>query len=348
MNANRYSFARFKLKSLIMLNRGIGRVEELKRVKNRKLFKSALRWDTYQIVPRDTTYMKGVRFYGIIKINESTLAVGDTDYNIKLWNFIDKKFVLTMKGHSEGVKQIVKLNASHIASASYDSTVKIWNIKDGRCEATLIEHKPHERGSIKITKLNKKQLVICADELQLWDWETQNCVFKRCLLGYRFPRFKTHTLEFVFSVIKTNTTQIAISCIYYEIQIWDFKTNKTCTRIRKPDDIDDPHTGLIKLNNSTIASINGKLICVWDLEKENCVLKIREEHNIRSIIALSENQILSLGVLGLVQIHNLQENTIERSFQLDTREVYFTCMRLNKYQLMLHTRKHCFTIIDIY
>lgn len=70
-----------------------------------------------------------------------TLAAGDMDNNVKLWNTVTCKVTMTLHGHTGTVYSVAfSPNEKTLASGSEDHTVKLWDVATGKNPATLDGH----------------------------------------------------------------------------------------------------------------------------------------------------------------------------------------------------------------
>lgn len=84
-------------------------------------------------------------FNGVLSIAFSpdgkTIASGNANCEIHLWQLADQQRLLTLQGHTNWVRKIAfSPNGKMLASASEDSTVKVWDLTSGKCLHTLSEH----------------------------------------------------------------------------------------------------------------------------------------------------------------------------------------------------------------
>jgi WD40 repeat protein len=71
---------------------------------------------------------------------EDTIASGESDYLIKIWNITTCLLRMSLRGHTQALHSIVNLKNDHLASASRDKTIKIWNHQNGLLLETLRDH----------------------------------------------------------------------------------------------------------------------------------------------------------------------------------------------------------------
>ncbi|MCA6091055.1 WD40 repeat domain-containing protein [Streptomyces sp. SCA3-4] len=70
-----------------------------------------------------------------------TLAIGDADGTVSLWDASGRQLLATLTGHTEAITGLAFTPDSRtLASASTDRTVRLWNVASRRAEATLTGH----------------------------------------------------------------------------------------------------------------------------------------------------------------------------------------------------------------
>ena len=71
----------------------------------------------------------------------STLAGGNTDNTIRLWDMRTRTLRKTLTGHTGGVSNVAfSADGKTLASASTDSTLRLWNVETGTLRKTLTGH----------------------------------------------------------------------------------------------------------------------------------------------------------------------------------------------------------------
>jgi WD40 repeat protein len=76
----------------------------------------------------------------VLRCQEDTIASGESDYLIKIWNITTCFLRMSLLGHKAEIYSIVNLKNDHLASASRDGTIKIWNYQSGLLLETLRDH----------------------------------------------------------------------------------------------------------------------------------------------------------------------------------------------------------------
>lgn len=74
-----------------------------------------------------------------LQFNESILATGSYDTNIKVWDIETGDEIRTLEGHENGIR-CLQFDDTKLISGSVDRTVKIWNWHTGECLSTLPGH----------------------------------------------------------------------------------------------------------------------------------------------------------------------------------------------------------------
>jgi WD40 repeat protein len=105
-----------------------------------------------------------------------TLATGDDNGEIHLWQVIDQQFLLTLQGHSGAVLSLYfSADANTLVSQGEDQMVRFWNTQTGQCLRTL----QHQTSQVLLSGLcTIGQILITQDRnqtLRVWNVETGNC-----------------------------------------------------------------------------------------------------------------------------------------------------------------------------
>ena len=74
-----------------------------------------------------------------LQFNESILATGSYDTNIKIWDIETGDEIRNLEGHENGIR-CLQFDDTKLISGSVDRTVKIWNWHTGECLSTLPGH----------------------------------------------------------------------------------------------------------------------------------------------------------------------------------------------------------------
>ncbi|WP_237396853.1 WD40 repeat domain-containing protein [Okeania sp. KiyG1] len=53
---------------------------------------------------------------------------GSSDRTLKIWDIQTGEELLTLSGHTGGVRTVAKLPEGQVVSGSSDNTIKVWNL----------------------------------------------------------------------------------------------------------------------------------------------------------------------------------------------------------------------------
>lgn len=75
----------------------------------------------------------------LVFIDDQTLAAGDFNGDIRLWNVAAHSLIATLRGHSNYVRKLsVSADGRTLLSASHDGTAKLWDVPKKTLVATLV------------------------------------------------------------------------------------------------------------------------------------------------------------------------------------------------------------------
>lgn len=105
-----------------------------------------------------------------------SLATGDTDYKIRLWDVATGAQIAIWQGHEDWIRAIaISPDGRWLASGSEDQTVRLWDIQTGQCQTTLQGHESWVRA---VTfSPDGKLLASSSDDhaIRIWTVATGDC-----------------------------------------------------------------------------------------------------------------------------------------------------------------------------
>ncbi|CAK9106728.1 Vegetative incompatibility protein HET-E-1 [Durusdinium trenchii] len=157
----------------------------------------------------------------------TTLASGDEEYLVRLWDVASGQSLRILRGHTGWVHGVAfSPDGGLIASASVDKTVKIWNTTSGECLQTLEGHTDVVE-SVAFSP-DGRHIVSgsCDHTLKIWETATGN--FLRTLPG--------HT-KWVNSVAFSSRSTIASASDDTTVKIWDPATGNCLHTLKGHTDV---------------------------------------------------------------------------------------------------------------
>ncbi|MBE8966762.1 pentapeptide repeat-containing protein [Nostocales cyanobacterium LEGE 12452] len=149
-----------------------------------------------------------------------TVAVGDSNGNIYLWNISTAQLLDTFSGHKGWVWSVAfSPDGKTLASSSSDGSVRLWDIQSGRCLQVLTEHK----GCVWSVSFSAdgQQLASCSDDKTVRVWNLQGeCL--RVLKGHTQSVYAVH--------FAPDQQTLASSSNDTTIRIWDV-SNGNCLSV---------------------------------------------------------------------------------------------------------------------
>jgi WD40 repeat protein/transcriptional regulator with XRE-family HTH domain len=149
-----------------------------------------------------------------------TIAVGDSNGNIYLWNISTTQLLATFSGHIGWVWSVAfSPDGKTLASSSSDSSVRLWDVQSGSCLQVLTEHK----GCVWSVSFSAdgQQLASCSDDktVRLWNLQGQ-CL--RVLKGHTQSVYAVH--------FAPDEQTLASSSHDTTIRVWDAR-NGNCLSV---------------------------------------------------------------------------------------------------------------------
>ena len=98
-------------------------------------------WDLASRQHKET--LKGQKYIESIAFspNGKTLAIGNADEPVQLWNVDTGEYTATLVGHQDSVTSVVfSPDGKTVATGSWDGTVRLWDANTGEYKTTIAEH----------------------------------------------------------------------------------------------------------------------------------------------------------------------------------------------------------------
>ncbi|MBD2532075.1 pentapeptide repeat-containing protein [Nostoc flagelliforme FACHB-838] len=149
-----------------------------------------------------------------------TIAVGDSNGNIYIWNISTAQLLGIFSGHKGWVWSVAfSPDGKTLASSSSDGSVRLWDIQNGSCLQVLTEHK----GCVWSVSFSAdgQQLASCSDDKTVRVWNLQGqCL--RVLKGHTQSVYAVH--------FAPDQQTLASSSNDTTIRIWDV-SNGNCLSV---------------------------------------------------------------------------------------------------------------------
>jgi WD40 repeat protein/DNA replication protein DnaC len=211
-------------------------------------------------------------FGGVLSIvfspNGQLLAIGDTNGEIRLYQVVDGRQVLTCQGHSNWIPSLAfSPDGNILASSSSDHTVKLWNANTGQCLQTLQGHE-HEVWAVAFSP-NGKTLVSGSNDrtIKLWSVNTGEC----------FQTFQGHTSWVICAVFTLDGQTLVTGSDDDTIRLWDVSTGE-CLKILQGHS-DGIRSITISPDGQTIgSSSDDQTVKLWNVGTGECVKTLQGHH----------------------------------------------------------------------
>jgi WD40 repeat protein len=214
------------------------------------------------------------------------LATGDTNNEIRLYQVVDGKQLLSYKGHTGWIWSVAFSSQSHIlASGSEDQSVKLWAISTGQCLKNLYGH----YGGIWSVAFSAEDHMLASGSedqmIKLWDIATGQCL--KTLQGHN-----SRVSSVTFS---PDGQTLASGCHDQTVKLWDIATGQCLKTLQG-------HTSGIwsvtfSPDGQTLASgCHDQTVKLWDIATGQC-LKTLQGHTdcVNSVIFSLDGNTLASG-----------------------------------------------------
>ena len=225
-----------------------------------------------------------------------TLASGDYDGTIRVWDAKTGEHKLTLREHTEGVTSLsLSPDGRTLASGSWDRTIRVWDAKTGEHKLTFDGHKDGVR-SVMFSPDGRTLASGSYDySIQLWDAKTGE--HKLTLEGHR---------HYVRSAVFSPDGRTLASGSYDQtIRLWDAETGESLQTL-------EGHTsGVLTVafspDGRTLASGSyDQTIRLWDAKTGESLQTLRgHTHDVNSVAFSPDGRILvSAGSDYTIQIYD--------------------------------------------
>lgn len=151
----------------------------------------------------------------------NTLASGDDDKIIRLWDLNSQKLLTSLRGHTQGVKSVAfSPNGQILATASDDKTIKLWNLNTFSEICTLGGH----TNAVKSIAFSPDGQMVASGSwdktVKLWDVNTRQEI---CTLS-------GHQLQVTSVAFSPQGEVLASASFDRTIRLWQLSTRKLKNR----------------------------------------------------------------------------------------------------------------------
>eukprot|EP00825_Cyclidium_porcatum_P044586 TRINITY_DN6589_c0_g1_i1.p1 TRINITY_DN6589_c0_g1~~TRINITY_DN6589_c0_g1_i1.p1 ORF type:complete len:1211 (-),score=194.06 TRINITY_DN6589_c0_g1_i1:148-3780(-) len=207
------------------------------------------------------------------------IVSGDSDSNVKIWNFDTGSLIATLKGHKGEVCAIsISPSNKYIISGSSDSTIKVWNLEQGTNLSTLSGHK-NIVSSVAISQ-DEKYIVSGSWDTTIIIWNFEN--------GQPVKTLAQHQKQ-VTSIAITQNSNFIISGSYdNSLIIWHCATGAL---VKKAIEHKKPVTSVAvsKDQEYIVSGGKDKLVIVWSFEKLDPLIKLECLTNWVTSVGISQD-----------------------------------------------------------
>jgi WD40 repeat protein len=248
--------------------------------------------------------------------DKKLLATGDAHSEIRIWQVLNGKQLLTLKGHSIWVRSVAfSPDGSTLASGSDDKTVKIWDVYTGQCLHSLEEHTSQVR-SVAFSPDGTILATGCEDlTVRLWNIDTYECV-----------KILLHISQVRSVAFSPDGTILATGCEDLTVRLWNIQTEQCFQKLQG-------HTSRVwsvafSPDGTILATgCDDKTVKIWDVHTGQCLHSF-EEHTsqVRSVAFSPDGTTLASGSADkTVRLWNIQTRQRLRILQGHTNGLRAVC-----------------------
>ncbi|MDZ7967417.1 MAG: NB-ARC domain-containing protein [Nostoc sp. DedSLP03] len=210
------------------------------------------------------------------------LATGDTNNEIRLYQVVDGKQLLTCKGHKGWIWPVTfSPDGCVLASGSDDQTVKLWDTSSGQCLATL---EGHSGGIWSVSFSSDGNILASSSEdttVRLWDISTGQCLKTLVEHGSR-----------VWAVtFSADDTMLATGSDDHTVRLWDVITGQCLATLLG-------HTHRVQ---SVAFSPDGQILAsgchdhtvkLWDVATSQCLHTLQGHTDLVNSVAFNSDSMM--------------------------------------------------------
>jgi len=238
--------------------------------------------------------------------DEDYIASASFDKTIHIWSTKSDKCVKSLAEHTSAITSVKYLGGGLIACASTDGLVRICNILSGECESILDGFEV----PLAIERLNE-ELLACGD-----DKGNQVCEWKSAKVCYTLKQ------RYVYRLKLLNDNVLLCSDTYGRVYAYEL-SSKACILDSSE------HSGWYKVNDfapvdeQRFASCgNDKTIRLWDLGERKCTRVIKAGCEVKSLIFVQPNVLVSGCGNGKILFWNVNDGELVETIEAHCGEVY--------------------------
>jgi len=143
------------------------------------------------------------------------LAAGTSTNDVRIWNALDGKQLLVLRGHTDWVRDVdFSPDNRFLVSCSEDQTVKIWDVNNGQCLKTFLGHS----GRIRSVAFGPKLALIASasEDSTIRFWTVDKDEPLRILTGHTGP-IRSVAFNSMGNLLVTGSDD-------QTVRVWDVKT----------------------------------------------------------------------------------------------------------------------------
>ncbi|MBE8965610.1 pentapeptide repeat-containing protein [Nostocales cyanobacterium LEGE 12452] len=193
--------------------------------------------------------------------NGKLLATGDTSGEIRLYQVVDGKQLLIVKGHTGFIWPVAFSPDGHIfASGGDDQKVKLWDTNTGQCLANL---QGHSGGIWSIAFSPDGQLLASSSEdhtVKLWDTSSDQCL--KTLQG--------HSNRVTSVTFSTQGTMLASGSDDQTVKLWDTNSGQ-CLKTMQVDNSGSKSVAFSPDCQTLASGCHNQIVRLFDVSTGQCL-----------------------------------------------------------------------------